>query len=235
MPSEDALLHYEVHDRHGRRVGRIEAIWPDAESGRPAFASVKTGWLPGRTHVVPLDESNVDHDARVVQVPYSEQAIRDVPAVATRDGLGLEEARTVWGHYLRAREGEGVDMPLQGERIRVDRRVEELGGVRLRKVVRKEIVMQPVEVLREHVIVERLRPDELDAAERHAADRDDEIVIRERGEVPVIGREVEPIGTVRARRAIETTEARLPIERRIEDVEVERSRLPRGGDVDEPL
>lgn len=225
MPFDDTLLDYEVLDRSGHKLGRVDAAWMDGETGKPTFASVKTGWVLGRSHLVPLADARYDETDRTLQIPYAAQTVRSAPDVAAGDEVGLIEARQVWDHYLSAREGEQVEIPLRGERIDVDRRVQDLGGVRLRKVVRKEVVMQPVEVLREHVVVERLRPDELDEAERHASGRDDEIVLRERGEVPVVTRETEVIGGVRAERTLERGREEVAADRRVEDVEIERDRF----------
>lgn len=222
MPFDESLLDYDVLDRHGRKLGRVDAAWTDGETGKPTFASVKTGWLLGRNHLVPLADARYDDTQRALQIPFDAETVKSAPHVAAGDEVGLLEARQVWDHYLSARAGEETEIPLHGERIDVDRRVEDLGGVRLRKIVRKEVVMQPVEVLREHVVVERLGPEELDAAERRAIGRDDEIVLRERGEVPVIQKEPEVIGAVRAERIVERARENVQTDRRIEDVHVER-------------
>lgn len=219
MP-EDALFDYELLDRDGRRLGRIDGLWRDVDTGRPTFASVRTGWLPAVSRVVPLADARVLDDARAVQVPYAAEVVKRAPSHEAGEQIGVPEARAVWDHYLGAHED--VEIPLQGERLDVDRKVVETGGVRLRKVVRKEVVMQPCEVLREHVIVERLAPHELDEAERRAAGRDDEIVLRERGEVPVIDKHTEVVETIRARRVVETEASEIEVPRRVEDVEIER-------------
>jgi sporulation protein YlmC with PRC-barrel domain len=228
MTEHDDLRGHAVVDRDGKRLGLVEDVWADDSSGRPLFASVRTGWLVGRTHVVPLNGARVEDETRTLWVPYASSAVRRAPHLAATDDLDDDERQRVLRHYYEASRDDQVEIPLMGEKLDVSTRVAEQGGVRLRKVVRKEIVYEPVEVLREHVIVERLSPDELAEAERRAAGDENEIVMREWGEVPVVDKHVEHVETVRAQRTREQETRAVEAERRVEDVEVRREAVEPG-------
>lgn len=231
MDGEHDLRGYEMVDADGRRIGRIENAWRDQTSDRPSFATVRTGWLLGRNHAVPLADARVEDGQRTVSVPYRAATVRDAPHLAPEDELGAREAQRIWEHYFGARDGERVEIPLRGERIDVQKRVVDQGGVRLRKEARLETVYKPVEVWREHVVVEELAPEELDEAERRAAGRDDQVVLRRRGEEPVLETHPDILGAVRATRVVREKTRDVLAQRRFEDVEATRGDA---GDSDEP-
>lgn len=233
------LTGYTVIDDQGRTVGPVSGIWVERETQRPAFASVRTGVLRGRDHVVPLQHARLDEDHRRLHVPYALERIRDAPSHPVGQLLAPEDARALLAHYRQA--GPGVrpgdvpagrlppDVPLHEERVDVDKRVVRAGAVRLRKVVRTRIVNQPVEVRYEEIVVERIPPEEMPRGlESGALPREPfaegEMVLPEFAEEPVIRKHAEVVGGVRAS---------LHADARVEDVtttlrreEVEVSREP---------
>lgn len=226
MERDPDITGYRVVDRDGEEVGRVERMWEDERTGRTAYIAVKTGWLFGRTHLVPIDEARADDEGRSLMLPYEAGVVKDAPHVGNEEEMGYDTAQQVWEHYLKAREGEQKEMPLYGESIDVHKRVVESGAIRVRKETRREVVYEPVEVLRENVVVERLAPDEVEEAERHAAGRDDEFVMRQHEEQPFFEKHPEVMGGVRARRELQSEKREFPVERRIEELDVERE--PRG-------
>lgn len=257
------IFDYDIYDRNGSRVGSITNIWKDEGTDTPEFAAVKTGWLFGREHVVPIRDAQVDPDERVVRVPYDEQQIKDAPDMAPDADLDPAEEERIYSHYrldqqrggLQGREGlppapgapetreaagekrgglfgrkKGVEgsteaeIPLHEERVDVGKRKVETGGVRLRKVVRTETIHQPVEVEREHVEIERVPPEEMQDARARGGRpyEDEEILLSESREEPVIEKRDEITGGVRAHKETQTETENVRSEIRREDVEVDR-------------
>lgn len=228
------LRGYTVVDGRGRTVGSVTGFWMERGTQRPAFASVRTGVLRSREHVVPLGLARLDEEVRRLTVPYSLEAIRDAPAFPADHVLSADEARDVQAHYRQPGPGEALgdasrlpgDVPLHEERVEVGTRVVRAGGVRLRKVVRTRIVHQPVEVRYEEIVVERIPPGELPPtvggripAEAFA---EGEMVLPELAEEPVVTKRTEVAGGVRASLRAEPGVERVRATLRREDVEVTR-------------
>jgi uncharacterized protein (TIGR02271 family) len=118
-------------------------------------------------------------------------------------------------------EGETVEVPLAQERLHVEKREKELGSVRLRKVVRSEIVNQPVELRHEEVVVERVTGTGAGQPGKDAF-TEKVVTIPVREEEAVIEKTVESAGAVRARKVVESEQQDVSETVRKEDVEVER-------------
>src|SRR5205085_6083781 len=48
----EQYIGHAVLDQNGAKVGSVECLWSD-HTGQAAFLGIKTGWLLGKTHVVP--------------------------------------------------------------------------------------------------------------------------------------------------------------------------------------
>jgi uncharacterized protein (TIGR02271 family) len=127
---------------------------------------------------------------------------------------------------------EQATIQLSEEQLKINKRQVELGGVRLRKVVRTEVVNQPVELRREEVVIERVPASEAHAG-RQQAFNEQEVYIPLRREEAVVDKEVRLREEVRARKAEVKDQQQVAGEVRREDVEVEETgdaqrRDPRG-------
>lgn len=237
------LYEYDVLDRNGRRLGPITALWVDEATGKPEFASVKTGWLLGKSHVIPIRDAHVDYAGRRLRVPYAQETIRDAPGFDPDHSLSPQEEQRVYAHYHLdrslsrsptglpsrshvGREERSVEMPLHEEKARVGKQEVEAGQVRLRKVVKTETVNVPVELTRERIEIERLPADQLRGtfSGRPWKDtfREDEYVMTERREEPVIEKTREVVGGIRAHKEVDTERRDIRADVRREDVEVDR-------------
>lgn len=112
-------------------------------------------------------------------------------------------------------------MQLSEENLRIDKREVEAGGVRLRKIVRTEIVNQPVELRREEVVIERVPTAQARTGE--ASFGDQEVYIPLRREEAVVHKETRVREEVRARKESQTDTQRVSEQVRKEDVEIERT------------
>jgi uncharacterized protein (TIGR02271 family) len=120
------------------------------------------------------------------------------------------------------RHDDEAEIHLAKEEVEIGKREVDAGRVRLRKVVRTEVVNQPVELRREDVIIERVQDDgsSVNAGDAFA---EDAVEIDLKREEVVVNKTVESAGTVRARKVTETEQQNVQETVRKEDVEVERN------------
>lgn len=228
------LRGYTAVGSDGLTLGPVVSCWAERGTGRVAFAAVRTGVLRGRTHVVPLEGATLDEERRTVRVAHPRALVLDAPSHPEGSPLDAALARDLMAHYRRPPEGARIgddaalqEIALHQERVDVGKRVVRAGGVRLRKVVRREVVHVPVEVLREEIVVERVGPEAMpaDAAVTRLPDapfEEGEAFIPVLAEEPLVGKTTEVVGGVRAHKVVETREEVVRAEARHEDVEVDR-------------
>jgi uncharacterized protein (TIGR02271 family) len=172
-------------DRDGDRIGNIDAIYVDDQTGQPEWALVNTGFFGTRSTFVPIAQATARGDQ--VQVPYEKQLVKDAPNMDPDGHLSEQEEQELWRHYgleyggyaaagttadtdtVRAatyqdRDTVGRDvsgpttddaMTRSEEELRVGTQTRERGRARLHKYVTTEQVTKTVPVQREEVRVER--------------------------------------------------------------------------------
>ena len=239
MADAGQLKGYTLLDAQGNTVGPVTAWWGEPGSDRAAYVAVRAGLGRASDRVVPLRHARLDEDRRTLRVPYARPLILASPPYAASDAPDIPAVDL---HYRQAPVGTDLgaqpalgELALHGERVDVGRRVVEAGGVRLRKVVRREIVHVPVEVLREEIVVERVAPGE-DPLARDAPGisgrpfEEGALFLPEYREEPLVSKHTEVIGGVRASKRVDTVREVVRADARREDVEVEREDL-RGGDL----
>ena len=84
-------------DRDGDKLGKIEDIYLDQETGKPEWIALKTGMFGGHLSFVPLADAREDGDA--VTVPYDKAKIKDAPRVETDGQLSQDEEARLYRHY----------------------------------------------------------------------------------------------------------------------------------------
>lgn len=241
------IYDYQVQDRNGRKLGPLTGFWIDTATSQPEWGSVKTGWIMGKNHLVPLREARIDHARRTIQLPFEERQVRDAPGVPAEADLSAEEEERVYAHYGIARSrrqsptglpGQGAgtrpgiggtpqrqsaEIPLHEERVNVGKRTVEEGVVRLRKVIRTEVREIPVELRRERVDIERVPASEMRGRGAPGeAFREREVTMTERREEPVVEKTSEVVGGVRATKHTDTQRENVRTEVRREDVEIDQ-------------
>jgi len=98
MGGFDRYIDYEVVDEGEKKLGSLSCLWLD-RSGQPAFLGIKTGWLFGKTHVVPADRVDVNQGSRRIRLPYSEDMIKGAPSFDTDKDLEPDEERQVCDYF----------------------------------------------------------------------------------------------------------------------------------------
>jgi uncharacterized protein (TIGR02271 family) len=84
-------------DSDGDKIGTIEAIYVDDQTGQPEWALVNTGLFGTKSTFVPLADANPAGDQ--VQVPYQKQLIKDAPRMDPDGHLSEAEEQQLWRHY----------------------------------------------------------------------------------------------------------------------------------------
>jgi uncharacterized protein (TIGR02271 family) len=249
MPDIDTVRAWQgrtMIDLDGSRIGTIDAIYLDDQTGQPEWALVNTGLFGTKSTFVPLAQAfQTDND---VLVPYDKQLVKDAPRVDaderlseaeeqqlwrhygldydTTDGdVARDDAATSWGTVGRDVSGPTTDdaMTRSEEELRVGTAQRERGRVRLRKYVTSEHVQQTVPVRREKARLER---EPITDANIHAAtsgpdisEEEHEVVLRE--EEPVVEKRVVPRERVRLDKETVTGEGRVAGQVRKEQIEIQ--------------
>jgi hypothetical protein len=86
-----------VVEPKGDKVGTVEHIYLDDETGRPEWISVRTGFFGLRSSLVPLSEARIEGNE--VIVGYDKQTVKDAPNIGEEDHLSRDEERQLYEHY----------------------------------------------------------------------------------------------------------------------------------------
>ncbi len=100
MPNVDTVRSWQgatMVDRDGDKVGTIESIYVDDQTGEPEWALVNTGLFGTRSTFVPIAQASASGDQ--VQVPYEKQLIKDAPNMDADQHLSEQEEQELWRHY----------------------------------------------------------------------------------------------------------------------------------------
>jgi uncharacterized protein (TIGR02271 family) len=245
-------------DGDGDRVGSIDSIYVDDQTGEPEWALVNTGLFGTKSTFVPLAQANPSGDQ--VQVPYDKQLIKDAPKMDPDQHLSEAEEQQLWRHYgldyqaadTADRDGDGVYDDVQDtavgrdvsgpttddamtrseEELQVGTQTRERGRARLRKYVTTETQQVTVPVQREEVRVERepITDANIDAATSgpDISEEEHEVTLRE--EEPVVEKRAVPKERVRLDTDTVTEERQVGEEVRKEQIEVEGDRDRLRGD-----
>ncbi|MFH0245354.1 DUF2382 domain-containing protein [Streptomyces sp. HK10] len=242
------VLDHQVYDAEGKKIGEAGHVFLDDVTGRPEWASVRTGLFGSNETFVPI------HDAAMVEdhleVPYSKDQVKGAPRVDVDQGghLSEQEERRLydyygvdWGGYAQeaGRTGAGGTrgrdeaMTRSEEEMRVGVERQETGTARLRKYVVTEDVHRTVPVRREEVRVEREPITEENRDEAmggpEISEAEHEVTLHE--EHPVVETEVRPVERVRLttdeRTEEETVEGQVRKERIEEEADEDKRRRRR--------
>lgn len=93
------VLEHAVCDAQGNKIGDAKHIFLDDASGRPEWASVKTGMFGGRESFVPIRDAHMVEDH--LEVPFDKAKVKDAPAVDVDSGghLSASEEHRLYDYY----------------------------------------------------------------------------------------------------------------------------------------
>jgi uncharacterized protein (TIGR02271 family) len=230
----------DVYDRDGDKVGTLDEIYLDEQTGQPAWGLVKTGLFGSKSTFVPITDAQPGDDG--LRVPYEKSQIKDAPNVDADQHLSPEEEAELYrfygqdysaqtnGHAETGGPGEDTSGPntdsamtRSEEELAVGKTAHEAGRARLRKYVVTENVTQTVPVQREEVRIEREPVTEanVDAATDGPAISEEEHEVTLMEEQVVTEKRAVPKERVRLEKDTVTEEAQVSEELRKEQIEVE--------------
>jgi uncharacterized protein (TIGR02271 family) len=226
-----------LFDRDGDKIGKIDELYEDRQSGSPEWALVNTGLLGTRKSFVPL--RGAQPTGEDVRVPVEKAQVKDAPGIEADGALSEDEERRLFEHYgidyttastTTATDGHDVSGPTTDdamtrseEELRVGTERREAGRARLRKYVVTEHEQRTVPVRREEVRVERepIHEGNVDQALEgpDISEEEHEVVLHE--ERPVADTEVVPKERVRMSTEERTDEETVSADLRKERIETD--------------
>jgi len=84
-------------DSAGDKLGTIDAIYLDDETGQPEWATVTSGMFIAKTAFVPLAQAQDTGDS--VQVPYDKDQIKGAPTMEADGQLSQDDEAELYRHY----------------------------------------------------------------------------------------------------------------------------------------
>ena len=86
-----------AYDSDGDKVGSVDEIYTDKETGEPSFVTVHTGLFGSKTTFVPLADASVDGED--LRLPYDKAKIKDAPGVEPDADITDEEQDRLYDYY----------------------------------------------------------------------------------------------------------------------------------------
>jgi uncharacterized protein (TIGR02271 family) len=154
-----------VYDSAGEKIGTVEEIFYDTESGQPEWIGLSTGFFGTKRVLIPVAGSEQRGDGLYVR--YSKEQVKDSPDFDEEQVSAQTEA-ALYSYYgigyggttAATATAEDGAVTRKEEELKVGTRPVEAGRVRLKKWVETEPVEAEVELTRERAYVQRERIDE---------------------------------------------------------------------------
>jgi hypothetical protein len=102
---KDRILQFrggDLHDRDGEKIGKIEEVYLDADSGEPEWGLVHTGMFGTKRTFVPLRDASESDGA--LHVPVEKGTVKEAPKVEPNGQLSQSEEAELYAHY-------GIEQP----------------------------------------------------------------------------------------------------------------------------
>lgn len=187
----------EVYSSDEQKIGKVEELFTDIDTGRPEWIGVGTGTFRTKRVLVPVQGAMWTGDA--VRVPFTKDHVQGAPDIdadeigqdtedglASHYGVGYSESRSETGlpEAPPATPATGeASVTRSEEELAVGTRRTEAGRVRLHKWVETVPVEETVQVRRDVAEVRR-EPVAADAASGTIGEQDVEVTLQE--EQPVV-------------------------------------------------
>ena len=228
-------------------LGTVGEVYLDDETGRPEWATVRTGMFGTKGTFVPLADADIS--GTELRVPYAKDKVKNAPNIDAEGHLSPAEETELYRYYGLTAAGTdttrtdttrtdptvgavGHDtsgpttddaMTRSEERLHVGTQRMEAGSARLRKYVVSENVSQTVPVSREEIRVEREPITDANIGDALGgptiSEEEHEVVLH--AERPVVEKEAVPVERVRLDTQTVTEQETVTGEVRKEQVELD--------------
>ena len=218
-----------VYDAEGEKIGSVEEIYYDEQTGQPEWIGIGTGFFGTKRVLVPVGGARATDDG--VTVRYSKDQVKDSPDI-DEDQISPEREYELYSYYglkrserrlgrqvgTSGRRGDSASVTRTEEELHVGKERVETGTVRLRKWVETEQVNVPVELRKEKVAVER-QPLDRTASPAKIGDEAVEVTVSE--ERPVVEKRAVAKERITVDKDVETEQETIGGEVRKERVDVD--------------
>jgi uncharacterized protein (TIGR02271 family) len=235
-----ALRGAPVYDTARDKIGSVDEVFLDQQTGQPEWIGVGTGFFGNKRLLVPITGADISDDG--VTVRYSKEQVKDSPDIGG-EMISPQQEREMYSYYgipygttasdtvlpegdrdydrqvdLEAADQQSVTR--HEEELHVGKREVEAGRLRVHKWVETEQVEVPVELRKEKARVVR-EPVDAGAAEGTIGDDSIEVTLSE--EQPVVEKQT----VAKERIGIETT---VETEQQVVGDEIRKERVDVEGD-----
>lgn len=93
----NSLSGANVVDSDGHKIGTVGQIYVDSDSGRPSWATVKTGLFGTSESFVPLEQAEATGGD--LRVPFSKDFVKDAPRIESDGELSEAEEDELYAYY----------------------------------------------------------------------------------------------------------------------------------------
>jgi uncharacterized protein (TIGR02271 family) len=95
----DNLIGRDIYGTDGGKIGTAVQVYADDETGKPEWASVRTGLFGTKVSFVPLAEASVSGDE--ITVPYDKAFVKKAPSIDEDGHLSQDQERELYAYYNR--------------------------------------------------------------------------------------------------------------------------------------
>jgi uncharacterized protein (TIGR02271 family) len=240
MERLSSLRGADVISADQEKIGSVEEIFVDEETGQPEWIGLGTGMFRSKRVLVPVQGAEFGEDA--VIVPYSKDQVKDTPDI-DGDHVSQEAEQGLYAHYgldySERRSGSGLpegeasgatgtvdetEVVRSEEELQVGKRESEAGRVRLHKWVETEPVEMNVDLKQETARVTR---ETIDQPVSDAEIAEDDVEVALHREEAVVQKQAVAKERVGLEKDVETERETVRDELRKERVEVEGENVER--------
>ena len=94
------LMYHDVVDEKGHRVGSVQSIHIDEETGKSDFILVSTRWLFGHLFLVPVASVQISPDRKRLQLPFNREFIEAAPTLHSSKVVTLTDTTLALRYFL---------------------------------------------------------------------------------------------------------------------------------------
>jgi hypothetical protein len=93
------LHSFRVLDAAGKKIGIVDWIWTDPQSGVGEFLGVNLRWLRGTTRAIPTFGAEIDHETATIRVAYTAAQVKRARRFKIDRSLTAREKRRIYFSY----------------------------------------------------------------------------------------------------------------------------------------
>lgn len=86
-----------VYAQDGEKIGKVSAVYLDAQTSEPTFVAVSTGLFGSNVTFVPLEKAT--YAGEEITVPYTKEFVKDAPNIAEDGELSNAEEQNLYEYY----------------------------------------------------------------------------------------------------------------------------------------